>query len=149
MGCFYEINDTLLLTEDQGFPSHVFNYERHVKSPVTIDDVKDKIFHFKGKATARLFQLDPVRVFFYENTKNDKWLAWGQVLIQSITIEHVAHTVTEGDAIKFQPGDWVTSGTFKMLEVYDPAYQRVFTEHEAPPAWNFFADDSKAKGGGT
>ena len=144
MGCFYEINDTLLLTHDQGFPSNVFSYEEHVKNPVTIDQVKDMVFHFKAKPTARLFQLDPVRVFFYENTTNDKWLAWGQVLIQSLHIEHVKHTPPPaGDAIQFQPGDWMTSGTFKMLEVYDPAYQRVFTEHEAPPAWNFFAGMQK------
>jgi hypothetical protein len=147
MGCAYELNDTLLLTKDQGFPDEIFNYERHIRNPVTLDDVKDRIFHFRGKPAARAFQLDPVRVFFFENTPDDKWLAWGEVLIQSVTIEHVKVSHTPGNAIAFQPGDWVTSGTFRMLKVYDPEYQRIFTRNEAPPAWDYFADD--AAGGGS
>lgn len=146
MGCFYELNDTLLLTADQGFPSDVFNYERHIVDPVKLSDVQDRVFQFTGKVTARAFQLDPVRVFFFERTSNDKWLAWGEVLIQSLTIEHVKETHTPGNAIAFQPGDWKTSGTFKFLKVFDPDYQRIFTMNEAPPAWNFFADDANSGG---
>ncbi len=138
MGCSYEINDTLLLSADQGFPSDVFSYERHVKTPVTIADVEGKIFSFKGKPAARAFQLDPVRVYFIENTVQGKWLVWGKAFIESLTIEHVKTTVNPKNAIQFQPGDWMTSGTFKVVEVYDPDYQRVFTTHETPAAWNFF-----------
>lgn len=142
MGCFYELNDTLLLTKEQGFPSDVFDYKQHISDPVKLSDVKDRIFQFTGKRAARAFQLDPVRVFFFENTRDDKWLAWGEVLIQSLTIEHIKTSHDPKNAIKFEPGDWVTSGTYKMLKVYDPQYQRIFTENEAPEAWNFFADDT-------
>lgn len=38
MGCTYEINDTLLLTKAQGFPSDILNIERHQKSPITLQD---------------------------------------------------------------------------------------------------------------
>ena len=87
MGCFYEINDTLLLTKDQGFPSDVLDIEKHQKKPITLADVKGKLFSFRNKPAARAFQLDPVRVYLFENTKNDKWLGWGRAFIQSLTIE--------------------------------------------------------------
>lgn len=139
MGCFYELNDTLLISEKQGFPSNVFNYEEHIKKPVTLDDVKDEVFAFSGKKAARAFQLDPVRVFFFEMTADKKWLAWGKVAIQSLTIEHVpSDEVNPDNPIAFNPGDWLTSGTYKVIEVYDPEYQRIFTSHEAPAIWSFF-----------
>ena len=138
MGCSYELNDTLLLTSKQGFPADVFDYEKHIKKPITTKDVEGKIFEFKNKPAARAFQLDPVRVFFFQNTPEGKWLAWGKVLIQSLHIEHVGHTVDPDNAIKFQPGDWMTSGTYTVLEVYEPEYQKAFTLHEAPEQWNFF-----------
>ncbi len=142
MGSFYEINDTLLINESQGFPSDILNIECHQKNPVTLKDVEDKVFHFKDKPTARAFQLDPIRVFFFERTKNDKWLAWGKVFIQSLTIEHKPRENSHGEsAISFIPGDWVTSGTYKIVEIYDPEYQKIYTSHEAPKAWNYFADN--------
>lgn len=144
MGCMYELNDTLLLSPDQGFPTNVFDYDSHVKNPVTIKDVEGKIFEFSNKPAARAFQLDPVRVFFFENVpgekpEDSKWLAWGKVLIQSLHIVHKKDvTIDPNNPISFEPGDWLTSGTYKILEVYDPEYQRIFTSHEAPAAWNFF-----------
>jgi hypothetical protein len=144
MGCMYELNDTLLLSPDQGFPTHVFDYKSHVKNPVTLKDVEGKIFDFKNKPAARAFQLDPVRVFFFENVPGEKpgdskWLAWGKVLIQSLHIVHNKDiTIDPDNPIKFESKDWLTSGTYKILEVYDPEYQRIFTSHEAPAAWNFF-----------
>jgi hypothetical protein len=139
MGCAYEINDTLLLSAEQGFPSDVFSYERHVANPVTTADVAGRIFHFTGKPVARAFQLDPVRVYFVENTVEGKWLVWGKAFIQSLLIEKVKTTTNPQNAIEFQPGDWLTSGTYKIDEIYDPEYQRIFTSRETPTAWNFFA----------
>ncbi len=132
MGSFVEINDTLELTVAQGFPEEVFNLERHRTKPITLADVKDKIFHFKDKPAARIFQLDPVRVYYVHNI-NGKWLFWGRVFIQSETIYKKldAHG-------NWNPGDWLTSGTYKVIDVYDPVYQETFTRHEAPPDRNFF-----------
>jgi hypothetical protein len=140
MGCFYEINDTLLLTKDQGFPSDILNIERHLKNPVTLKDVEGKIFSFKNKPGARAFQLDPVRVYLFENTEDGKWLGWGRVFIQSLTIKRKKGLKPSDPAgpISFNSGDWVTSGTFKFIDIYEPKYQKIFTLHEAPKIWNYF-----------
>ena len=140
MGCFYEINDTLVFSKDQGFPSDILDIERHQKNPVTLKDVEGKIFSFRNKTTARAFQLDPVRVYLFEWTANDKWLGWGRILIQSLTIERrkdlpPSHPETSVD---FDPKEWVTSGTFRFLEIYEPEYQKIFTLREAPKACNYF-----------
>ena len=133
MGCFYEINDTLLLTKDQGFPSDILDIERHQKKPITVADVKGKLFSFRNKPAARAFQLDPVRVYLFENTKNDKWLGWGRAFIQSLTIERRKGLEPSDPAgpISFNASDWVTSGTFVIIDIYDPQYQKIFTSHEA------------------
>jgi hypothetical protein len=39
---------------------------------------------------------------------------------------------------KWKEEDWLTSGTYKIIDVYDPEYQKTFTLHEAPPDRNFF-----------
>ncbi|MEO8133178.1 MAG: hypothetical protein ABI831_04280 [Betaproteobacteria bacterium] len=140
MGCSYEFNDTLLLTKDQGFPSDLLNIKRHQKKPVTLKDVEGKTFSFKDKPAARAFQLDPVRVYLFELTANDKWLGWGRAFIQSLTIERKAGLPPSDPAgpISFNAGDWVTSGTFRIIDIYDPKYQKIFTLHEAPAIWNYF-----------
>lgn len=140
MGCSYEINDTLLLTKAQGFPSDLLNIERHQQNPITLADVAGKVFRFRNKPVARAFQLDPVRVYMFENTDDDKWLGWGRVFIQSLTIKRKRGLGPSDPSgpIHFNPGDWVTSGTYVFIDIYDPAYQRIFTTHEAPEAWNYF-----------
>lgn len=132
MGSYVEINDTLQLTTPQGFPVDIFNYEKHQITPVTLADVKGKVFSFKNKPSARLFQLDPVRVFFVHNI-DGKWLFWGHVLIQSQTIEKALDAQGNWDG-----KNWVTSGTYTISAVYDPVYQKTFTLNEAPADRNFF-----------
>lgn len=132
MGSYIEINDTLQLTTEQGFPADVFNYESHKLNPVTLDHVKDRIFQFRDKPAARVFQLDPVRVYFVHNIEG-KWLFWGHVLIQSVTVEKAL--ALDGT---WNGKDWKTSGSFRLSKVYDPEYQHWFTEREAPEDRNFF-----------
>jgi hypothetical protein len=86
MGTMVELNDTLQLTTDQGFPAEVFDYAKHQRSPIVLDDVKGRLFSFHGKPSARIYQLDPVRVYLVHNIEN-KWLFWGRALIQSLEIE--------------------------------------------------------------
>jgi hypothetical protein len=140
MGCFYEINDTLELTKAQGFPSDILNLESHRKNPVTLKDVEGKLFSFRNKPAPRAFQLDPVRVYLFEHTEDNKWLGWGRVFIQSLTIERKKGLPPSDPSslISFQSEDWVTSGTFRFIEIYDPEYQKIFTVHEAPRVWNYF-----------
>ncbi len=132
MGSFVEINDTLQLTTEQGFPVHIFDLEKHQKTPVTLKDVEGMVFEFKDKPSARLFQIDPVRVYFVHNV-NGKWLFWGRVLIQSQKIEKQLNVDGSWDE-----GSWKTSGTYTILNVYDPEYQHTFTLNEAPDDRNYY-----------
>lgn len=132
MGSYVEINDTLQLTTEQGFPSEIFDYECHQKTPVTLEDVAGKVFKFENKPSARLFQLDPVRVYYVHNI-DGKWLFWGRVLIQTQLIEKKLEADGSWDG-----ESWKTSGTYTILNVYDPEYQKTFTLNEAPDDRNFF-----------
>jgi hypothetical protein len=132
MGSYVEINDTLQLTTEQGFPVHLLDLAKHVKSPIKLSDVQDILFEFKDKPSARIFQLDPVRVYYVHNI-NEKWLFWGRVFIQSETIYKKL-----GADGKWKEGEWLTSGTYKIIDIYNPEYQKAFTLHEAPPDRNYF-----------
>lgn len=132
MGSYVEINDTLQLTTEQGFPADLLDRAKHCVNPVTIDQVVGRIFTFRDKPSARIFQLDPVRVYYVHNIEA-KWLFWGRVFIQSEKIEKKL----EADG-SWKDGNWVTSGTYKIVDVYDPTYQEQFTRHEAPSDRNFF-----------
>ncbi len=132
MGSYVEINDTLQLTTAQGFPAEVFDYNSHQENPVTTEDVAEMVFSFKNKPSARIFQLDPVRVYYVHNI-DGKWLFWGRVLIQTQTIEKKLDANGSWDG-----NSWMTSGTYTILNVYDPAYQKTFTLNEAPDDRNYF-----------
>ena len=132
MGSFVEINDTLQLTDEQGFPVDIFDLEKHRENPITLKDVEGMVFEFKDKPSARIFQIDPVRVYYVHNV-DGKWLFWGRVLIQSQHIEKVFN-----DDGTWTEGNWKTSGTYTILSVYDPEYQHTFTLNEAPDDRNYF-----------
>lgn len=142
MGSIIDINDTLEITTEQGFPVDILNLQRHQSKPITIDEVQGKVFSFSGKVNPRMFQLDPVRVFFYHNIPNDKgeskWLAWGEVLIQSLKIDKNPNAPHKAKINESDPSQWVTSGTYTILKIYDPEYQRVFTQHETPDGFSYF-----------
>ena len=133
MGSYIEINDTLQITTEQGFPAKIFNREAHMDVPVTLEDVEKELFEFRNKPRARIYQSDPVRVYFVHNI-NGKWLFWGRIFIQSQTIEKM---ITDG---KWE-GEWVTHGTYRIIDVYDPEYQEIFTRREAPLDRNYFIPD--------
>ena len=132
MGSFIEINDTLQITEAQGFPASILDLAKHKKDPITIDKVKDMVFEFKNKPSARIFQKDPVRVFYVQNI-NGKWLFWGHIMIQSQTIEKKLEEDGSWDG-----ESWVTNGTYTISKIYDPAYQKIVTINEAYPGASYF-----------
>lgn len=140
MGTMVEINDTLQLTTEQGFPAHLLDLAKHRKQPITLSVVQGRVFKFTNKPSARIFQLDPVRVYYVHNIKG-KWLFWGRVLIQTLAIRK---NLNLGGA-PIVPGTeaepaaaWLTSGTYTIMDIYDPEYQEAFTRHEAPPDRNYF-----------
>jgi hypothetical protein len=133
MGSHIEFNDTLQITREQGFPSHIFDRSSHVRHPVRLDQVAGQIFEFKDKSDARIFHTDPVRVYLVENT-GGKWLFWGRVLIESQTIEKKL----DAHGKKWDGRSWKTRGLYRIVDVYDPHYQEIFTRREAPPDRNYF-----------
>ena len=126
MGSEIEFNDTLQITEEEGFPKEILDLDKHIKDPVQLSSIANTVFSFK-KDGARVFHLDPVRVFLVENI-NGKWLFWGKVVMQSQSIAKD----------KEDNSKWTTTGTFKFVDLYDPAYQKSFTQRESKPGKSYF-----------
>src|SRR3989344_4100688 len=103
MGSFIEINDTLRITKEQGFPSEL-EYKKHCIKPFKTSDFVGKIFLFSNKPAIRIYKAPPVRNFLVEDI-GGKWLYWGLVHIIEITHDYVQQT---------------TSGKFTIICLYSP-----------------------------
>ena len=103
MGSYIEINDTLQITKEQGFPEEL-DYTKHKITPYTAQEFKDKIFEFKNKPNIRIYQMPPVRNFLVENI-DGKWLYWGLIHIIEIKHDYINKT---------------TSGKFKITYINKP-----------------------------
>ena len=104
MGSYVEMNDTLQITKEQGFPKEL-DWKQHLKNPYTAEQFKDKIFEFKDKPSIRNYQIPPVRNFLVENI-DGKWLYWGLIYILEIKHDYINRT---------------TSGKFKIIHINKPA----------------------------
>jgi len=62
MGSFIEVNDTLQLTNEQGFPKEL-DYQQHLKKPYRAEDFEGKLFEFRDKPKIRIYKTPPVRNF--------------------------------------------------------------------------------------
>lgn len=100
MGSYVEINDTLQITKEQGFPNEL-DWRQHLKNPYTAEQFKNKIFEFKDKPSIRNYQMPPVRNFLVENI-DGKWLYWGQIHMLEINHDYINKT---------------TSGKFKIIHI--------------------------------
>ncbi len=103
MGSFIIANDTLQITNEQGFPQEL-DFEKHKDKPFVVEDFSGKIFDFYNKESIRVYHAPPVRNFLVQNI-NGKWLYWG--LIHIIEVVH--------DNAK-----QITSGKFKIEYIYTP-----------------------------
>jgi hypothetical protein len=125
MGSFFELNDTLQLTKEQGFPVDL-DLEKHLITPYKAEEFEGKVFSFKDKPAIRIFQAPPVRTFFVEN-RNDMWIYWGHVHILSTICDYEAKT---------------TSGTFKIIHINDPEeMEQAFNALDRRPDFNHFKKD--------
>lgn len=100
MGSVVELNDTLQITREQGFPEEL-SLEKHLESPFRTEDFKDKIFEFKNKKCIRIYKIPPVRNFLVEN-RNGKWIYWGLCHILEIKHDYKNN---------------ITSGKFKIIYI--------------------------------
>ena len=121
MGSNIEINDTLQITTEQGFPKELI-LEKHLKKPFKVQDFKGKTFSFINKPSMRIYHTAPIRVFLVHNIKG-KWLYWGHCNI----IEQTIHADTK-----------TTSGKFIITKIYTPEHQRSMSTYEADPGKEFF-----------
>jgi len=103
MGSLIEINDTLQISKDQGFPAEL-DADKNFRNPYKLDDLKENVFRFTNKSGIRFYHQPPVRVFLVENV-DGKWLYWGLCHILSITHDYIKKT---------------TSGEFKIIYLNTP-----------------------------
>ena len=68
-----ELNGALQITTQQGFPEHILEVEKHQKNAIEIEEFKNKVFEFKNKTKARIYQIPPSRNFLIQNI-NNKWI---------------------------------------------------------------------------
>jgi hypothetical protein len=120
MGSHIELNDTLQITTAQGFPEKLLSLKKHQKKPITLKDVKGKVFSFKNKSGARVFHTQPTRCFLVHNI-NGRWLYWGHILM-------LEQTISGG----------FTAGKYKIIQIYEPEYQKQITRHESPEGQSYF-----------
>jgi hypothetical protein len=104
MGSTFEINDSLVITHEQGFPEKL-NFKSHLKKNFLADDFASEIFAFRNKKDIRVYQIPPVRNFLVEKTNKGKWIYWGLVHILEITHDYKNKT---------------TSGKFKIIYINTP-----------------------------
>jgi hypothetical protein len=126
MGSFIEINDTLRITKEQGFPTEL-NLETHLQTPYSIDDVKDKVFTFTSKPKIRVYKVPPVRNFLVEDV-NGKWVYWGLCFILEIKHDYEKEE---------------TSGKFKFVRLNTPEEMKEMfklTHFTNPEEQNYFSD---------
>ncbi|MDD5732067.1 MAG: hypothetical protein PHU42_04215 [Patescibacteria group bacterium] len=103
MGSSIELNDTLQITFEQGFPKEL-DYKKHKIKPFVADNFEGRVFEFKDKPNIRIYKLPPVRNFLVQNI-NGKWLYWGLVHVVEVIHDNIKQT---------------TSGKFKIIYIYTP-----------------------------
>lgn len=124
MGSFIELNDTLRITKEQGFPAEL-DVEKHIKNPYSQSDIEGKVFAFNGKQAIRVYQRPPVRTFLVEDI-DGKWLYWGLCFITEI---HHDYEKQE------------TSGKFKIVRLNSPDEMKEMfklTHFTNPDKQNYF-----------
>lgn len=120
MGSPIEINDTLKISKERGFPKEL-NLEEYVRNPeLSSEKVAGKQFSFWNEGE-RLYHRSPTRVFLVEEIEG-KWLYWGHARIKEQTIKENR-----------------TEGLFEIIKLYSPEYQKLATNNESPKGKSYFA----------
>jgi len=127
MGSMIELNDTLQITTEQGFPEEVLNFARHTKGEIKLKDLEGRIFSF-SKPGSRHFHHYPTRCFLAHNV-DGKWLFWGEIEILSQTI---VTNPKQGELYGETEPNTITKGEYRIIKIYTPAYMLAKTQHELP-----------------
>ena len=119
MGSLIEINDTLKISKERGFPP-ALTLEVHLKHPEESRIFLRQAFFFWNK-DERLYLRPPARVFLVEEI-DGKWLYWGNASV-------VEQTIKEGK----------TEGVYRITKLYIPEFQMEITIEESPAGKSYFA----------
>lgn len=123
MGSLIEINDTLRINKEQGFPEKL-NLRQHLSTPYTLADVAEEIFTFTAKPKIRVYQQPPVRNFLVEDV-DGKWVYWGKCHILEVHHDYVKNE---------------TSGKYKIISLNSPEdMKKTFELIDLVPENNYFA----------
>jgi hypothetical protein len=122
MGSMIEINDTLQITAEQGWPKEL-DIEKHLENPITLGEVKDTIYEFHDKPAIRVYKQPPVRNFLAQNI-GGKWIYWGQIFMLEITHDYENKT---------------TSGKFRIIKLNTPEEMKEAFRHlDIRPELDYF-----------
>jgi hypothetical protein len=125
MGSYLEINDTLQITTEQGFPADELIWERHRGKPCKTSDFEDRVFEFRDKPGARYYHTPPTRNFLVQN-RDGKWIYWGKVLV-------VEQKINGEDEESL-----TTSGKYRIIEIWDPDFMIEMTRRNSPEECSYF-----------
>ncbi len=120
MKTLIKLNDTLRITNEQGFPGDKLDVNKHLKTPYRLEDFEGQLFSFE-KPLPRIFCLPPTRNFLVQEV-DGKWIKWGHCVI----VEQTIHNGTN------------TTGKFKITKLYDPEYMRLATINDTPEGVSYF-----------
>ena len=121
MGSKIEINDTLKISRERGFPRGLV-LEDHLHDPKKAARFVGQEFDFWNK-DERLYHTPPTRGFLVEEMPDGRWLHWGHALVVQQTIK---------------PGR--TEGRYRIIKIYQPEYQMQATVEESPEGKSYFPD---------
>lgn len=123
MGSYVELNDTLRISKEQGFPVEL-DLLRHLETPIEFAEVEGRTFNFTDKEAIRVYQQPPVRNFLVEDV-NGKWVYWGKCEIVTINHDYITKK---------------TSGTFRIISLNNPEQMKqAFELIDRVPENNYFS----------
>ncbi len=125
MGSAIEINDTLKISKERGFPKDLV-LEDHIDNPRSSEIFIGGSFSFWNN-DERLYHRPPTRVFLVEEMPDGKWLYWGNAVMLEQTIRNE-----------------MTEGIYKITKIYQPDFQRQITVEESPVGKNYFVSQPKS-----
>ncbi len=121
MGSLIEINDTLKISIDRGFPNNL-KLRDHIKNSQNSSRFIGQEFIFWNEGE-RIYHRPPVRVFLVEEMPDGKWLYWGNAIVLEQTIRNGR-----------------TEGRYKIIKIYNPDFQKQITLEESPSGKSFFEE---------
>lgn len=115
-----KLNDTLRITNEQGFPKELI-LDIHLKNPYKIEDFKNLEFKFI-KPLPRILCLPPTRVFLVQEIDGKRIKRWHCLITEQTIFDNWNQT------------KW----KFKITKIYNPEYMIQTGKYDTPDWSNYF-----------